>query len=108
MRTNGFQFLVSLTFGIGLCVAPSPPLHAGQLERALMPGAVIQGHQKYEADCELCHSSFDKEQQPQLCLDCHKDVATDINGKRGLLSNIVGLGNSESVFGAFSGALGKQ
>ena len=57
--------------------------HAGQLERALMPGAVIKGHQKYEADCELCHSSFDKEQQPQLCLDCHKDVAADVAGNRG-------------------------
>ncbi len=60
------------------------PLYAGQLERALMPGAVIAGHQKHEADCELCHSSFDKQQQPQLCMDCHKDVAADVTGKRGL------------------------
>jgi len=60
------------------------PAHGTQLERALMPGAVIAGHQKYEAECERCHSSFDKQQQPQLCLACHKEVASDITQKRGL------------------------
>ncbi|MGE4073095.1 MAG: hypothetical protein AB7E72_18155 [Lysobacterales bacterium] len=57
---------------------------AGLLERALMPGKVIRGHQPYEAECERCHSSFDKGQQPQLCLDCHKEVASDIQGTHGL------------------------
>lgn len=57
---------------------------AGLLERALMPGKVIQGHQPYEAECERCHSSFDKEQQPQLCLDCHKEIASELKVKRGL------------------------
>ena len=52
-----------------------------EIERALMPGAVVQGHAKYEQECEKCHKRFDKEAQTQLCLDCHKDVAADIRNK---------------------------
>jgi hypothetical protein len=72
-----------LRWGLLLALLLSSAAQAGLLERALMPGPVIQGHQKYEPECERCHSSFDKEQQPQLCMDCHKDVAKDINDKRG-------------------------
>lgn len=66
-----------------LMLIGSLPSHAGVLERALMPGAVSQAHAKYEADCESCHSSFKREDQPRLCLDCHKEVAADVAGKRG-------------------------
>jgi hypothetical protein len=52
-----------------------------EVEKALMPGAVIAGHAKYEQQCEKCHKRFDKAAQVQLCLDCHKDTATDIRGK---------------------------
>lgn len=50
---------------------------AQALEEALMPGKVIAGHAKYEAECKSCHVRFNKEAQSQLCLDCHKDVAGD-------------------------------
>lgn len=58
--------------------------HAETLELALMPGKVIQGHAKYEAECRKCHIPFEKAGQNRLCLDCHKDIAADIAKKGGL------------------------
>ncbi|MDX8385208.1 MAG: cytochrome c3 family protein, partial [Gallionella sp.] len=49
----------------------------------LMPGDVIEGHVKEEEDCDLCHKKFDKEAQPKLCADCHKDIRKDLNDKTG-------------------------
>jgi len=46
-----------------------------------MPGEVIEGHAKYEHDCNNCHQRFDKAAQIRLCLDCHKDVAADVRAK---------------------------
>ena len=57
---------------------------AESMERVLMPGAVIQGHAKYEGDCSNCHQLFDKTAQTRLCLDCHKDIAKDVKAKTGL------------------------
>ncbi len=54
------------------------------VETALMPGQVIEGHAKWEEDCTKCHKRFDKAAQTTLCLDCHKDVRKDIDGKQGL------------------------
>lgn len=79
-RTSGIALL---RFLLLVMLLVSSAAQAGLLERALMPGAVIQGHQQYEAECERCHSSFDKEQQPKLCLDCHEDVAADIDARKG-------------------------
>ncbi len=53
----------------------------GDVEKALMPGAVISGHAKYEHQCAKCHKKFDKAAQTQLCLDCHKDTAADVRAK---------------------------
>lgn len=52
--------------------------NAQSIEKVLMPGAVIEGHAKYEQDCEQCHQRFDKKAQSKLCLDCHKDIAKDV------------------------------
>lgn len=67
-----------------LLVAFGGTAHAGSLETALMPGKVIQGHAKYEAECRKCHIPFEKAGQSRLCLDCHKDVAADVNARSGL------------------------
>ena len=56
-------------------------VQAESLEKALMPGEVSRFHEKYESDCNKCHMRFDKAAQARLCLDCHKDVAADINTK---------------------------
>ena len=48
-----------------------------------MPGDVIKGHAKLESECSNCHVLMNKSGQDRLCLDCHKDVAADVAGKRG-------------------------
>jgi hypothetical protein len=53
------------------------------LDSLVMPGKVIEGHVKYEAECKNCHERFNKAGQTKLCLDCHKDVAKDVSAKTG-------------------------
>lgn len=59
-------------------------------ETALMPGEVIQGHAKLEADCKECHVRFNKEAQTGLCSDCHKDVKADIQKHEGFHGRLGG------------------
>ena len=56
---------------------------AQNLDTLVMPGKVIEGHAKYEVECKNCHERFNKAGQSKLCLDCHKDVAKDVNDKKG-------------------------
>ena len=58
-------------------------VQADAIDELLSPGEVIQGHLKYESECDLCHKSFDKSAQSGLCKDCHKDIAKDITGRQG-------------------------
>lgn len=55
----------------------------GAGETALMPGEVISGHAKLEAECTNCHVRFNKEAQSGLCENCHKDVKADIQNHKG-------------------------
>jgi hypothetical protein len=57
---------------------------ADSVETALMPGQVIQGHAKVESTCNKCHMRFNKDAQKDLCLECHKEVAKDVQARRGL------------------------
>ena len=52
-------------------------------EKLVMPGELAEGHAKLEKECGNCHVSFAKEAQSRRCLDCHKDVASDISRKIG-------------------------
>ncbi len=67
------------------------------VERLIMPGPVIEGHAKFEDDCSRCHSVFDGIEQPDLCLDCHKDVAGDIGQQRGYHGRIAGIDRRNCV-----------
>jgi hypothetical protein len=60
------------------------PAHAIDLERLVMPGPVISGHADVESDCDSCHRSFDANAQTALCLECHEEVALDVEEKKGL------------------------
>lgn len=66
-----------------LALALMPAYAAPSLESALMPGQVIRGHADVEAACDKCHVRFDRDAQPRLCLNCHKEVAADIRGRGG-------------------------
>jgi hypothetical protein len=57
--------------------------HGATLEGLLMPGPLSAAHSKLESDCTNCHNRSNRAQQAQLCSACHKDVAADIQGKRG-------------------------
>jgi hypothetical protein len=63
-------------------VVALPEVAAAQL---LSPGPLSQGHAAIDGDndCEKCHESGSKV-VARLCLDCHKDLATELNTNRGL------------------------
>ena len=65
------------------CLMWCQAAQAQTLESALMPGAVIEGHAKFEAECANCHVRFDRGAQAGLCLGCHKPVRADVNGRIG-------------------------
>ena len=66
------------------------PAAAQALEGVLMPGKVIAGHAKYEAECANCHVKFDRAAQDGLCRDCHKPVGADVAAKRGYHGRLEG------------------
>lgn len=67
-----------------LAMSVSPRLAmAVDLERFLMPGPLIQGHAKYESDCNACHEPFRKAAQRARCLACHKPIAADVAASKG-------------------------
>jgi hypothetical protein len=79
------KFLRILTLCTSLALAWLAPAHAGDI---VSPGDVIQGHAKFENECEKCHKRFDKSAQSGLCRDCHKEVKKDVEGKRGFHGRI--------------------
>lgn len=54
-----------------------------QVKTLIMPGEVIEGHAEFEEDCGSCHAAFEKGRQRDLCLDCHEEVALDIESAVG-------------------------
>lgn len=56
---------------------------AQDIETLVMPGAVIEGHAELEPECSSCHAMFQRNAQRQLCMDCHEDVAKDIDDAEG-------------------------
>lgn len=70
---------------IALLVPPMLGTASAQniFEKLVMPGELIKGHAKLEKECKNCHQSFTKASQSKFCLDCHKDIASDISRKAG-------------------------
>jgi len=56
---------------------------AASLERLVMPGPVIKGHADLENDCSNCHRAFVASEQPALCMDCHKEIRSDVTSLTG-------------------------
>lgn len=72
-----------MLIGAGLLAWNPGAVQAQNIEAVLAPGKVIQGHAKYEEECSQCHVRFDRKAQDGRCLDCHKEVGTDVRGKTG-------------------------
>jgi len=68
---------------------------AASVEKLLMPGAVTRAHEKQEPDCANCHDRSNRRTQTALCLDCHKDIAADLNGRHGYHGRMPNAGTSE-------------
>ena len=58
-------------------------VYAVRIESLVMPGDLIQGHKKFEDDCEKCHLNFTKTAQTELCRDCHEEIDLDVIKKQG-------------------------
>lgn len=65
-----------------LIIATSQPAF-GQIETLVMPGPVIEGHAEVEAECSSCHQAFQRTRQRTLCLECHEEVAADLEAASG-------------------------
>lgn len=66
-----------------LFLSAAMEVHASGIESLIMPGELIEGHAKYEDECEKCHRPFSKKSQNVLCLDCHEKVADDVEKDTG-------------------------
>ncbi|MCP5087293.1 MAG: cytochrome C [Rhodobacteraceae bacterium] len=84
-----------LAVSLSLLVLALPEfLHAQSwYEQLVTPGNLIEGHAKLENECANCHKSFSKGAQRQLCLDCHKDVAADLESTKGFHGRSPEVGN---------------
>lgn len=68
---------------------------ATTIETLIMPGEVIEGHAEYESECSQCHERFEKRSQSALCLDCHEEIAADIDSLEGFHGRIEGIRDME-------------
>jgi Cytochrome c7 and related cytochrome c/Cytochrome c3 len=100
-RSGWFALLV-----VTVLLAPSP-VWGATIEKLLMPGKVSQAHVKQEEDCASCHDRADKSRQRALCLACHKDVAVDVQGNRGLHGRLPNIATGECK-GCHSEHLGRE
>jgi class III cytochrome C family protein len=64
-------------------------------ETLLMPGKLTTAHAKYEEQCSQCHDRSDRNRQTRLCLDCHKEIAGDLQQRRGFHGRLPGIDTSQ-------------
>ena len=62
----------------------APAAGALELEQLLMPGPLAEAHADLETDCSNCHKPFDASEETRRCLDCHEEVAADVDRGEGL------------------------
>jgi hypothetical protein len=80
---------------ITLAVSGAQRAHAANVETLLMPGKVTRAHEKQEEKCTNCHDRSNQRTQSSLCLDCHKDIAADVSGRRGFHGRMANAGTGE-------------
>ncbi len=68
---------------------------AASVEKLLMPGPVTRAHEKQEQDCANCHDRSNKRSQSELCMDCHKDIASDVRAHHGYHGRMPNAGVGE-------------
>jgi hypothetical protein len=79
----------------GISILAVSSATAASVETLLMPGKVIRGHEKWEDKCGSCHDRSGAHTQTSLCLDCHKDIATDVRTRHGFHGRMSNAGEGE-------------
>jgi len=74
-------FLCCLSLALFFLMLPG--VRAQGIESVISPGQLIQGHAKHEDECKQCHVRFDRKAQDGLCMDCHKEIGSDVRSKGG-------------------------
>jgi hypothetical protein len=80
---NVKRFLICITGLVLVAAMYSGAAESGGITSLVKPGQVIQGHMKYEEQCEKCHKPFSKQSQAMLCRDCHEEVDADMQQQLG-------------------------
>lgn len=81
--------MITVIFSAGLSAK------AQDLESLVMPGPVAEGHADIERECSSCHRTFNKSAQRGLCLDCHKEIAEDIDQRSGFHGKQPNVGDAQ-------------
>lgn len=77
-----YVYMLSIIIGLGILVI-SWIFQKDKMSSLVMPGPLVMPHAKYENECFQCHSSFDKTNQDNLCMNCHKEINQDIRSGAG-------------------------
>jgi hypothetical protein len=91
---NRRRIFEALTMSIAL-LAVVRPSAAQDIESLVMPGPLIAGHADLETECASCHKRFRKNAQRGLCLDCHDDVALDVDAGTGFHGRHPDVGDTQ-------------
>lgn len=75
--------IATCVVAVMLCACATVASAQTLFEKLVMPGPLIEGHAKWENECEKCHEAFSRQGQSALCLNCHKDVSSDRSSKKG-------------------------
>jgi hypothetical protein len=82
-----------LLLALLLCLSGGSAM-AASVESLLMPGPLTARHARYENDCSSCHDRANRGRQSELCMACHKDIAADVQQKRGLHGRMSNAGTA--------------
>ncbi len=95
MRTYGGYRWAAATWVTVIVLMGVSAAYGVSVETLLMPGKVSQAHIKQESNCANCHDRSNVRPQSALCLDCHKDVAADVEQRRGYHGRMQNAGAGE-------------
>ena len=80
------SILFIIVFGIITWLAGGVGFSPGPVSAKSLPGIVMQNYQShadFENNCNLCHQPLQKN-QAVLCMNCHSDIASQVQNKQGL------------------------